>query len=158
MSIRAYLKNIIGEKSESPEHFVNTGTAGTEIFSGSYQEEYLQKFQTMPDGIGIFDEMRRSDYQIQMPIIAANWGIESVDETSEEKEIADFVRYCLFEDMGYPDGSKSKSFREFLREALSCIEFGYSLFEPVYKVEMAHPIWGNYIGLKDIAFRSQKTI
>jgi|14BtaG_2_1085337.scaffolds.fasta_scaffold02197_3 hypothetical protein len=165
MAIQDFLKNIFGKSSESPEHFVNEGTTGIEIFSGSYAEEYLSKFATMPEGMDVFDKMRRSDYQVQMllsavknPIIAANWGVEAVDDTDEEQEIAKFVQFCLFEDMGYPDGSKSKSFREFITEALTSIEFGFSLFEPVYKVVMDHPKWGNYVGVRDIGYRSQKTI
>ena len=38
------------------------------------------------------------------------------------------------------------------------MDYGHSLFEPVYKVVMDHPIYGNYIGIRDIAYRSQKTI
>ena len=165
MALKDYLKKIISRESEAPEHFVNTGSTGTEIHAGYYSEEYLADFQNMPEGMNIYDKMRRSDYQIQMllsavknPIVAANWGIEAAGDTDEEKEIADFVTFCLFDDMGYTDGSKIKTFRDFMKEALTGIEFGYSLFEPIFKVKMDHEIWGNYVGIRDIAFRSQKTI
>ena len=124
MALKDYLKKIISNESEAPEHFVNDGSTGTDIYSGYFNEEYLADFQNMPEGMDIYDKMRRSDYQIAMllsgvknPIIAANWGIEAVDDTPEEKEIAEFVNFALFDDMGYPDGSKSKSFRDFLKEA-----------------------------------------
>ncbi len=168
MAIQDFLKKLGFGKdkdADTPEHFINKGSSGTEIFSGYYNEEYLAKFLNMPEGIDIFDQMRRSDYQVQMllsavknPIIAASWGVEPVDDSDEEMKIAEFVKFCLFDDIGYPDGSKSKSFREFVTEALTSIEFGYSLFEPIYKVVMDHPKWGNYIGLRDIGYRSQKTI
>lgn len=165
MSLKDYVKKIIGKQSESPVHFVNDGSTGTEIFSGYYNEEYLQQFNSMPEGMDIYDKMRRSDYQVRMllkavknPIISANWGVEAVDDSDEEKEIAEFVRFCLFDDISYPDGSKSKSFREFLSEALSSMDFGFALFEPIYKAVIDHEIWGSYIGIRDIAFRSQKTI
>lgn len=165
MALKDFLKKIIGNVSEPPEHFVNGGSTGTQVFSGIYDEEYLDKFKNMPDGMDIYDKMRRSDYQIQMllsgvknPIVAANWGVEAVDHSDEEKEIADFVKFVLFDDIGYTDGSKYKTWRDFLIEALTAVDFGYSLFEPVYKVVMGDPRWGNYVGLRDIAFRSQKTI
>lgn len=165
MSMREYLSKLLGKQSETPEHFVNHGSTGIEVFAGNFSEEYLAKFLNMPSGMDIYDKMRRSDYQVAMllsavknPIISANWGIEAVDDSDEEQKIAEFVRFCLFEDIRYPDGSKVKSFRDFLTEALTCLDFGFSLFEPVYKVVMDHPVWGNYIGLRDIAFRSQKTI
>lgn len=165
MAIKEYLAKILGKQSDSPEHFINHGSTGIEVFAGNFSEEYLTKFLNMPQGMDIYDKMRRSDYQVQMllsavknPIIAANWGVEAVDDSEEEQEIAEFIKFCLFEDIGYPDGSKSKSFREFVTEALTCLDFGFSLFEPVYKVVMDHPVWGNYVGLRDIGFRSQKTI
>lgn len=165
MPLRDYLKKIISKDSEAPEHFVNDGSTGVQIFSGQYQEEYLAEFQTMPDGIDTYDKMRRSDYQVAMllsgvknPIVSANWGVEAVDDSDEEKEIADFVKFCLFEDIAYPDGTKKKTFAELLTESLTCIDFGYALFEPIYKVVMDHEIWGNYIGLRDVAYRSQKSI
>ena len=165
MGMREYLSKLLGKQSEAPEHFVNHGSTGIEVFAGNFSEEYLAKFLNMPSGMDIYDKMRRSDYQVAMllsavknPIVSANWGIEAVDDSEEEQEIAEFVRFCLFEDIRYPDGSKVKSFRDFLTEALTCLDFGFSLFEPVYKVVMDHPVWGNYIGLRDIAFRSQKTI
>jgi hypothetical protein len=165
MSIKEYLKKLISKDSDSPEHFTNAGTTGTAIYSGYYSEEYLRTFQDMPSGIDVYDKMRRQDYQVAMllrgvktPIIAANWGVIPVDDSDLEKDIASFVEYCLFEDISYPDSTKSKTFRDFLTEALTCIDFGYALFEPVYKVVTGHPIWGNYVGLRDIAFRSPKTI
>jgi len=161
-----YVSKLLGRQpEEAPEHFVNHGSTGTNLYSGMYQEDYLQKFIQMPEGLETYDKMRKSDYQVQMllsaiknPILAASWGVEAVDETKDEQEIASFVEFCLFQDISYPDGSKAKTFREFLVEALTSLEFGFALFEPVYKVVMGHPTWGNYIGLRDIAFRSQKTI
>jgi hypothetical protein len=165
MALKEFLNKVLKNNEDVPEHFVNDGSTGTELFSGYFQEEYLNTFQSMPEGIETYDKMRRSDYQVQMllsavknPIIAANWGVEAVDNSDEEVEIADFVKYCIFDNMGYTDGSKNKSWREFLTEALTAIDFGYSLFEPVYKVVMNDPIWGNYIGIRDIGYRSQKTI
>ena len=147
-------------------NFLPSGTSGTEIFSGDFFEEYLAKFQNMPHGMDTYDMMRRSDYtitallkSIKNPIIRANWFVEEVDDSNEEQEIKDFASFLLFEDMGYPDGSKSKKFRdEFLNEALSNQVYGFSAFEIINKIVMGHPKWGNYIGIKDLAYRSPRTI
>ena len=148
-----------------PTHFVKEGSTGTEIYSGHFSEEYLADFLSMPDGMDIYDKMRRSDPQVKMlrsvirnPILAANWHVEPVNDTPEELEIRDFIEFALFKDIGYPDKSKSKTWREFISEAMSFTDFGFSLFEVVHKVVSNHPVYGNYIGLRDIAFRSQRSI
>ncbi len=163
--INKFLPRKVTDEEETPEHFTDTGTSGTEVYAGNFNEEYLSTFLDMPEGIKDYDKMRRKDYQVIMlltaiknPILAASWSVTPVDETKEEAEIAEFIKFCLFEDIGEPDGSTKKTFLEFLTEAMTSLEFGFSLFEPVYKVVMKHPKWGNYIGLRDIAFRSQKTI
>jgi hypothetical protein len=168
--MRSKIKNILARfvnenKNQIPYHYTNTGTTGTAIYSGHYDEEYLNTFLNMPDGIDTYDQMRRSDAQITMlrnsirnPILGANWFIEAVDDSEEEKLKKDFISYVLFEDMGYPDGSKYKTWLEFVEEALSYLDFGFCIHEIVHKVVQNDPIWGNYIGLKDLGYRSQKTI
>lgn len=168
MAIKELIRKILKSPDVNPpSHFTNFGSTGTENHGGRFQEEYLPTFASMPSGIKVLDEMRRSDYQIKMllraikqPIESANWSIEPAkgDNEEEEKEIAEFVRFCLFEDICYPDGNKKKNFTALIKEILTSLEFGYSLFEPIHKIVMNHPTYGNYIGLKDIAFRSQKTI
>lgn len=149
---------------EFPVGFSSDGTSGTEISGGYFAEEYLIHLQGK-EAAELFDQMRRSDAQVKMltsliknPIKSATWTIEAVDDSDEEKEIAAFIEHVLFNDMGYPDGSKHKSWVAFLHEALSFIDFGHSVFEIVHKVVSDHPKWGNYVGLKDLAFRSQKTV
>ena len=145
-------------------HPKEIGEVGTRNFAGQFDEEYLDKIQGL-EGIDIYDQMRRSDAQVKMlltvvknPILSASWGIEPVDDSEEEKEIAAFAEHVMFNDIGYVDGSKEKTFRQFIREALTMIDFGHSVFEIVHKVRMDHPRFGNYVGLQDLAFRSQKTI
>lgn len=150
--------------SPNPDHFVPVSTSGTQIFSGIIAEEYLEKLTGWQAAFE-YDMMRRSDSQVRAlltvvknPILSANWYIEPVDESDEEKEIADFASYVLFEDIGYPDGSKRKTWQDFLMEALSMIEFGHSVFEVINKVVRDDDVWGDYVGLSDIAWRSPKTI
>lgn len=135
------------------------GSSGTEIFAGQVQEEYLRELNG-PDAADVFDKMRRSDPKIKMitnamknPIVAASWEIVGTeeDETELGERQRELIEHILFRDAG-------KTFDRFLREALSMIEFGFSLFEVTYKAEINHPKFGAYNGLKSIAFRSQRTI
>lgn len=135
------------------------GSTGTEIFAGQLQEEYLKDL-TGTNAADIYDRMRRSDPKIKMiinamknPINAASWEIVGTeDEETEKGEIQrKLIEHILFNDLG-------KTWDRFVREALSMIEFGYSLFEVTYKAEIAHPKFGSYNGIKSLAFRSQRTI
>jgi hypothetical protein len=162
---KLFNKLISNNQNQNSMHFINTGKTGTAIYSGHFDEEYLNTFLNMPEGIDTYDQMRRSDAQITMlrnsirnPILSANWFIESVDNTEEEIQKKDFINHVLFDDMGYPDGTKNKTWVEFLEEALSYLDFGFCIHEIVHKVVKNDPIWGNYIGIKDLGYRSQKTI
>lgn len=145
-------------------HVDQEGTSGTDIFGGRYSEEYLQKLLGQ-DAIPVFDEMRRSDGQVAMllsvvknPIKSAHWSIEAVDDSDEERNIAEFAKHVLFDDLSTPDGQKKKKFKELLSEILTCVDFGHSVFEIVHKVVKGHPKFGDYIGYADIGFRHQRTI
>lgn len=149
---------------KAPMSFTARGTSGTEIYSGYFSEEYLSKFFA-ERGIKIFDEMRRSDGQIKMllqavknPIKSASWEIEPSGEEEIDYEIANFIRFALFRDISNPKTGKKKSFKEFVAEALTMIEFGFSAFEVVHKSVKSHPIYGDYIGLSDLGFRHQRSI
>ena len=156
-----------GKQEDVPNNisFLQDGTSGIEIYSGYYQEEYLPTFQSMPEGMDVYDKMRRSDYQVKMltsavrnPILGGKWSIEIDEDNKQATEMKEFLEHVLFEDISYPDGSKSKTWHEFINEALTMIEFGYSAFEIVHKIVNNHKRFGTYIGLRDLGFRSQKTI
>ena len=109
--------------------------------------------------------MRRGDPQVKMllsvskgPIKSATWLIQPVDDSDEEKEIAAFIDHVLFEDMGLSDGSKVKTFSEFITEALTFIEFGHSVFEVTHKLVENHPRFGTYHRISHLGFRPQRTI
>jgi hypothetical protein len=148
------------EVNKKEVSIVEVGSTGTEIFAGYIQEEYLRELQGK-DAADIYDKMRRSDPKIKMilsamknPIKSASWEIVSTeDETTPEiqKQI-DLINHILFEDLG------GKTWRSFLHEALSMIEFGYALFEKTYRPVIGHPKFGSYNGLKSLSFRSQRTI
>jgi len=145
-------------------HFRAEGSSGTDISAGVYTEEYLNAL-TSKEAAFVFDEMRRADDQVKMllklvknPILAAEWDIEAVDETPEELEIRDFAKFVFFENMGNPSTGKIKTWKDFIKECLTSIEFGYALFEISHKVVLNDPEFGDYIGIKELGWRSPKTI
>ncbi len=138
------------------------GTSGTDISGNRINEDYLQKLD-QTQGADIWDEMRRSDDQIAMllrvvknPIMSARWFISPADDSEEAQKIADFVEHILFHDMG--TRRHPKTFEKFKREALTSVEFGYSIFEITYKVVFDDEVFGTYNGLSGIDWRSPRTI
>lgn len=149
----------LDDKSQSPVllHIVPEGSYGSENYSGYAQEEYLQALRGSQRS-DIFDKMRRSDPQVIMlvsavknPIKSANWEVQPASDDAQDVRIKDFVEHVLFRGMDQP-------FQRFLSEALSCVEFGHSVFEITDKVVLNDPEFGNYNAIKDLSFRSQRTI
>lgn len=148
----------------SPMHEIEYGTTGTEIYAGYISEEYLKELQGR-ELASIVDMMKRSDTTITMtlralklPIKSANWYVTIGDHDAEDPAIvaiADrqkrLIEKALFEDC-------QKSFTRFLGEVLTFYEHGYSLFEPTFKAKFNDRELGTYNTLKNISYRSQKTI
>jgi hypothetical protein len=141
-----------------PVHTAAIGSTGTISFSGYPREDYLEKMMGYQKAL-LFDQMKRSDSAIKMclsavknPIKDATYDIDPADpENKEYVQHAEFIKFLLFENMDKP-------FEEFISEALTCIEHGHSVFEVIDKIVIDDEAWGNFIGIKSLAFRSQKTI
>ncbi len=139
------------------------GMSGTEIFAGYFDEDYLEAMKGI-DRAKEFDKMRRSNPQVKMlisavqnPIKSASREINAGSDDVNHLAHAELCKRVLFEDI---------KFNKFLNEALGFIIFGHSVFEKVHKLNMDKPIiddegktiLDSYIGLKKLAWRSQKTI
>lgn len=131
------------------------GSSGTELHSGYFSEEYLQKLRGTR-GAKVWDEMRRSEPQVSMlmaaimnPIKSAIWDFSPAADVDGSDAHLDLIRTVMKEEI---------DFETFLHEALTCIPFGFSLFEVIHNVVTDHPRLGTFNGIKSIAFRSQKTI
>lgn len=163
---RSFLNFFTRSRNVSPKQFTFNpeGGSGTEIYSAMFTEEYLTKLLSK-GGIAVYDQMRRSDGQVAMllkvvknPIKSARNSIEAAGEEPEQIEQAEFIDHVLFHDISTPNGQKKKSFRDFIIEALTFVEFGHSVFEVVHKNVKGHPVWGDYLGLADLGFRHQRSI
>lgn len=138
-------------------HVIESGSSGIENYSGYISEEYLQKLRGEA-AADVYDQMRRSDSNIAMllnavsnPIKGASWTVVSKDNSEQGEKIKNFIEYIVFNDL-------DKSWTEKLGEILTCIPFGFSVFEKTHKVVVGHSRFGNYNGLKKLAWRSPKTI
>lgn len=137
------------------------GSSGTCVQAGRFDEEYLQII-TGREAADIFDKMRRSDARIIMvlravknPIKGATWTIErakteKLSDADAEKHRA-LVEHVIFTDIGKP-------WKQLLHEILSFVDFGHSVFETTHKSVLNHPTFGNYTGIRNMGFRSQRTI
>lgn len=135
------------------------GASGTTIFSGIISGEEYNAELKGTKGYRTYDIMRRSDSTIRqaiqivkLPIQSTTWDIspfrdEEGNISDKAQLAADFVKSQLIDAI---------NFDQFIKEALTCFDFGFSLFEKVYK-----PVKFNgktYIGLDKIAFRKQVSI
>ncbi len=130
------------------------GYTGTQFFSGLISdEEYLQTLRWQ-DGVDVFDKMRRSDGQVKgvlqaimLPIRQAQWTIASADESEQSTKDA----YDL-EDNIIKGKNCLMNWDDMLRQILTYLVFGFSIFEKVY-----HIVDGK-VYLKKLAPRLQKTL
>lgn len=107
------------------------GQSGTQFYKGVITEEYN------PDLAGrsamkIYDEMARSDATVKqallaitLPIRRASWYVEPASQETQDVEIAEFIKQCLFNYM-------TISWDDILRQALLNTQYGVFLFEKVF--------------------------
>ena len=132
----------------------------TPLISGYLSEEPNRKLSWQA-GSKIYDEMRRTDAQVnasllamELPIRATKRYIEPAynedgETEQEDEDIAKFVETAIFEDI---DNSRD----DLLRQILTMLAFWFSVFEKVYWLKQTDT-WTKII-LKKLAFRKQSTI
>ncbi len=128
------------------------GGTGTSIQSGMIFEEENPEL-TGQQGMITYHKMRTRSAPvaallkvIKLPIESTERYIEAASGEQKDVDVADFVRAVLFDSM-------DKTRPELLSEILTEIDFGFSLFEKVYKVDEE----GRII-ISDLAYRKQETI
>ena len=128
------------------------GDSGSHRFSGFYFDEYSPEWQNR-ERFEIVEQMRRGDAQakaslraIKAPILGVKWDIKSPTDDPEDMEIAEKLKQNLF-NLPY------RTWSEFLREALTLLDFGHSVFEIIWKISPDGTIM-----IKDLAPRLQRSI
>lgn len=138
------------------------GVSGTEKFSGVFNEDYFRVLQG-PKKAKEYDKMRRGDARVKMclsavknPIRSADWQWQidgDVDENAK-KHVA-FLEFIFKSDIGI---TKKKKFKQLLTEALTCVDFGFSIFERAHKRGGSSPEFGQYVGLSHLGWRHPRTL
>jgi SPP1 gp7 family putative phage head morphogenesis protein len=113
------------------------GFTGTKIFAGLPFDEYNRDL-SFPLSTKVYDQMRRSDGQIaavlmamKLPIRSTKWYVEADKDAADPdlaEQIADFIKDNLMGGMKY-------SWDDHLRESLLMLDFGFSVFEKVYRYD-----------------------
>lgn len=148
--------NVGGEVVKKTELANELGVSGTAILDGYLDTEYNSALKGTI-GLETYDAMRKSDAQInatlqilELPVRATHWYIQpAMDEwgesSEEDREIAKFVEDALFKRM-------ETTWDDFLREALTMLVFGHSVFEKVWEIT------DKGVFLRKLASRKQTTI
>ena len=140
--------------AKSKELVDEIGRSGVLIMNGLIiGEEYNTDLQGR-EASKKYDEMRRSDATVnaaleavKQPIMGANWDLEAYSESAQDMEIKDFVYDCLFNQI---------SFSRYLRESFTHLDFGFAIFEKVFKPMIFNS--KERVGLHKMAFRKQYSV
>lgn len=110
------------------------GGTGLKHYNGSVYEDEIERNLQWPNCIKVYAEMERDSiiygalYAVKQFIKSSEWRVEEYtgpDKPTNATEHAEFIRTCL-DDM-------SKPWSETLDEILSCLIYGFSVHEIVYK-------------------------
>lgn len=110
------------------------GASGTYVVGGIISGIDHKSGLSGVQGLKVFDEMRKADASVKaslkvmkLPILSANWYIEPASEEEKDLGVADFIEQNLFNGM-------TITWRGFLRQALTHLDFGFAVFEKVFEL------------------------
>ena len=140
------------------------GQTGLKRAAGILDEEFLPQLQGRKL-IQVFKEMSENDPIVGALLFAMDrllrgleWNVEPADSSAEAKQYAEFVEECM-EDM-------SHTWDDFISEALSCLVYGWSWHEIVWKRRVGpyekdgsrrSKYTDNKIGIRKLPIRAQET-
>ena len=131
------------------------GSSGTFIQSGIITQEEYNKNLIGIKAVRTYDTMRRSDATVRaalqvckLPIMSAERTVEAASDDNQDQFVADFVKRELTE--------RNVNFDDMLRQALTMLDFGYSVNEKTF--ELTTYEGKTLIGIKKIGFRKQTSI
>lgn len=153
------------EKIESKVAEVEAvGSSGTEIYGGYLSEEYLSALQGR-SAQEIFKKIARSDYNAVMCLDAIKNPIKSTPSeirVHKDDELGEAKKALCERVMSELATGREK----LINEMLTCLDAGFYVGEVTFQSVLDNPIFDDegkkvlqsYVGIKDIAFRSQDTI
>ncbi len=139
-------------------HSTPLGSYGSESYAGYPSEDYLQQMRGTQRA-DLFDKMRRSDPQVRMclsavkaPIKSSLWEVVPDEGMGDEgKRDAELIDHILFHGM-------DETWSQFVSEAFTFMDFGHSVFELVDRVVFDHKKFGTFNSIRELSFRSQRTL
>lgn len=130
------------------------GRSGVVITRGIISQEEYNRELKGKQGIDTYNRMRKSDgtvraalSAVKLPILAAEWRVESVSDDPQDMLAAQLVEASLFHGI---------NFDSLLREILTMLDFGFSVFEQVFEVRQFEG--KEYVLLQKLGFRKQTSI
>ena len=145
--------------------FQELGGTGLKRATGIIDEEYLPALRGRK-AVKVYKEMSDNDpmvgallFAVEKLLRQVNWRVDSTDTTPEATEAADFLEQCM-EDM-------SHTWDDLISEILSCLIYGWSWHEIVYKKRIGpwekdptkkSKYTDGKIGWRKIPIRSQETL
>lgn len=142
------ISKLAEKQNRPPKRQLETslGAPGQTFFAGLIGEtgEYNPDLK-FPDCINVYNKMRRSDAMvfatlqvIKLPVLSVDWQVKC-----DREDVKEFVEEQLFHRI---------NFKQFLRQALLMLDYGFMLFEKIWKVE------GNKIVLRKLAARMPSSL
>ena len=143
------------------DYSLEVGISGLNRTGGWIFEEWLNDLKGIK-GINHYKEMRDNDavvgaflFAVEMLIRQVKWRVDKAGDSQEDKEAAEFVEQCLFEDM-------EGTWQELISEILTELTFGWAYFEMVFKkrngeskdLKMNSKFNDGRIGFRKIALRN----
>lgn len=130
------------------------GASGTDIVSGVISgEEYAPRLRGK-SALVQYDKMRRNDATVnaaldalKLPIMSADFVIDPASDSGADREVAEFIETNIKHIIDWD---------KFLFEALTFLDFGFSLFEMVFEPREVNG--KDRIALKKLAYRKQTSI
>lgn len=131
---------------------------GTNVQGNRIYEEYLGSLKTSAINYPIYDKMRRSDSQIQRTLRAITAPIlsGSFRYIASDTKDAELIRQAEYKNKFFNE-YPIYSWQQMLKEILTELFAGFSIFEPTYHV-VDDPNLGKVITLKNLGYLKQSTI
>lgn len=130
------------------------GDTGVQFFNGVITGEEYNRNLTGRQGLRIWDEMRRADATvgaslraIKLPIRSTKFFMNPATDDESDLAISEYVKWNLFERLKW---------NQILGEILTHLEFGFSVHEMVFGVEIVEGV--ERIVLTKLAFRKQTSL
>lgn len=129
--VNAGMDNELAREAARFSPYLDLGATGLRRTAGYLDEEFLPQLRGRK-GVEVFKEMSTNDPTVSAMLFAidrlirnVDWRVEPAGKSAEDARAAEFLEGCM-DDM-------SQTWDDFISEALTCMTYGWSWHEIVYK-------------------------